>query len=63
MSQFCMVEDYGDGTISFWITDMDDADRSAIDQILDKYAHTGYSCRGLPEPILAELAELYNKEG
>jgi len=59
MSEFCMVEDYGDGTISFWITDMDDADRNAIDQILEKYATQGYSCRGLPEPILSELAELY----
>ena len=63
MSELCMVEDYGDGTISFWITDMDEADRSAIDQILYKYADKGYSCRGLPEPVLSELATIYNKEG
>lgn len=60
MREFCMIEDYGDGTISFWIADMDEADRSAIDQIIMKYADKGYSVRGLPEPVLSELAEIYH---
>ena len=55
MARICIVDDYSDGSISFWYSELEDADRDQIDEILTKYSTSGYSCRG---PIVAVLEDL-----
>lgn len=55
---FCMIEKYRSDDISYWIVDLEEEDKAAIDQILEKYSNSGYSSRGKVKPILDELEEI-----
>lgn len=55
---FYIIEKYRSDDISYWLTELRQEDKDAIDQILEKYSSSGCSSRGPVKPILNELEEI-----
>lgn len=59
MRTYIQVDKYEDGTVSYFVTALDDVDADTIEELLvEKYSSTGYSCRGPIAGVISELTEL-----
>lgn len=54
---------YTDGTISYWLVDIDEHDANAIKAILEQYIDQGFTCRGKMVPVLSDLGETLEEVG